>query len=118
MLEQQRSKIRKQLLYSTKKTFLRIDVLVNGTLLLLILITAFFVVMQRYENKQLVNQQQDLFFQQEALKKQWSQILIEYSTLTTTAHLMDYAKKHNMKTPSVKQIKVINLNSNNRDHSK
>ena len=104
-----RAQVRKKLFQSFVKSVFNIRVIAAFCLCLLLLISAFMVVVEKYHYKVLLDKEQKLFYQREDLQDQWSQILIEHSTLASPTHVEDIAKNNNMHLPSIKETKTLKV---------
>ncbi len=78
-------------------------------LCLLVLLSAFSVVVVKYHYKVALDQEQKLYYEREDLRDQWTQILIEHSTLASPTHVEEVAKKNNMYLPKAKDIQTIQV---------
>lgn len=65
------------------------------------------VVVAKYQYKVELDKEQKLYFQHEYLQNQWTQILIEHSTLASPTHVEEIAKQNNMHLPTIKEMKTI-----------
>ncbi|WP_440993998.1 cell division protein FtsL [Cysteiniphilum litorale] len=106
-----RSEVRSKLFTSFVKSTFNARVLIAFLLCVTLVISAFMVVIVKYHYKMALDKEQKLLYQQEDLRDQWTQILIEHSTLASPSHVEEVAKKNDMRLPSVKETKVIQSNA-------
>ena len=65
------------------------------------------VVVVKYHYKVELDKEQKLYLQHEHLQNQWTQIVIEHSTLASPTHVEEAAKENHMHLPTMKEIKTI-----------
>ena len=85
--------------------------MIAGAFCVLLIISAFMVVVVKYDYKVILDKEQSLLYQQEDLRDQWTQILLEHSMLASPSHVEEVAKKNNMHLPLVKETRVIQTNA-------
>ena len=73
-----------------------------------LLITAFSLIVTRFHYKLELNQQKDLIVEETRLDEQWSQVVLEYSSLATPTAVEVFADKENMSLPTKNDIKFLN----------
>ncbi|GAB4221909.1 MAG: cell division protein FtsL [Francisella sp.] len=100
--------IRVKLFESLRNSFLKKTVIFCFFLLFVLLITAFSLVVVRFEYKLQLNEQKKLILESIDLDEQWSQIVLEYSSLATPTAVENFAKKENMVLPTSKNIGFLN----------
>lgn len=105
-----RAEVRVKLFESFVKSTMNLKVLSAFMLCVLLLISAFMVVAVKYQHKVALDKGQKLLYSQEDLRDQWTQILIEHSTLASPSHVDEVAKENHMHLPTIKEIRVIQSN--------
>jgi cell division protein FtsL len=100
--------IRIRLVESLKNSFLKKTVVIAFTLLFVLLVTAFSLIVTRFHYKLELNQQKDLIIEEARLDEQWSQVVLEYSSLATPTAVETFADKEKMALPTKKDIKFLN----------
>ena len=88
-----RAEVRSKLFKSFVKSTFNAQVLIAFSLYVTLIISAFMVVVIKYHYKEFLDKEQNLMYQEEDLRNQWTQILIEHSTLASPSHLEELAKK-------------------------
>ncbi|WP_044247250.1 cell division protein FtsL [Francisella hispaniensis] len=96
--------IRIRLFESLKNSFLKKTVGISFGLLFILLITAFSLIVVRFEYKLQLNEQKNLILEDTRLDEQWSQIVLEYSSLATPTAVERFAQKEKMALPTRKTI--------------
>lgn len=99
--------IRIRLFESLKNSFLKKTVGIAFVLLFVLLLTAFALIITRFEFKLLLNERKDLIVEQTQLDEQWSQIVLEYSSLATPTAVEKFAEKEKMSLPTQKSIGTL-----------
>ena len=102
-----RTEVRDKLFKSLFKSLFNRKVIFAFILCLLLIVSAFMVVVIKYQYKVELDKEQKLYFEHEYLQNQWTQILIEHSTLASPTHVEEIAKENNMHLPTIKEIKTI-----------
>ncbi|WP_116963151.1 cell division protein FtsL [Fastidiosibacter lacustris] len=105
-----RAEVRAKLFQSFIKSTFNFKVVLAFVLCVLLVLSAFMVVIVKYQYKTALDEEQRLFSQRENLRDQWTQILIEHSTLASPSHVEEVAKENNMHLPTVKETRVIQVN--------
>ena len=103
--------IRQKLFESLKNSFMRLEVIISFSLLFILLVTAFGVIVLRFEYKSLLNEQKNLIVKNAELDEQWSQIVLEYSSLASPTEVEDFADKEKMILPTKDNLKFLNGNT-------
>ena len=96
--------IRIRLFESLKNSFLKKTISISFALLFVLLITAFSLIVVRFEYKMQLNEQKNLILEDTRLDEQWSQIVLEYSSLATPTTVDKFAQKEKMALPTLKNI--------------
>ncbi|MFZ9035015.1 MAG: cell division protein FtsL [Francisellaceae bacterium] len=104
-----RAEVRARLFQSLFSSILNFRVLFAFVLCVFLLCSAYLVVLVKFKHKQLLDQQQKQMVAREKLNDQWTQILLEYSTLASPGNVEDYAKAHDMHLPEAGEIKTLEL---------
>lgn len=99
--------IRIKLFESLKNSFFKKTVGISFGLLFVLLITAFSLIVVRFEYKLQLDRQKDLILENSTLDEQWSQIVLEYSSLATPTSVEKFAKKENMSLPTKKDLHFL-----------
>jgi cell division protein FtsL len=100
--------IRIRLFESLKNSFFRKTVAISFSLLFILLITAFSLIVVRFNYKLYLNQQKDLIVEKSKLDEQWSQIVLEYSSLAAPTAVEKFAEKEKMSLPTQKNMRFLN----------
>ncbi|KEI35531.1 cell division protein FtsL [Allofrancisella frigidaquae] len=100
--------IRIRLFESLRNSFFRKTVAISFVLLFLLLVTAFSLIVLRFEYKIQLNEQKELIVEKTKLDEQWSQIVLEYSSLATPTVVENFAQKEHMSLPTKNDIKFLN----------
>ena len=100
--------IRIKLFESLRNSFFKKIVAIAFTLLFILLITAFSLIVIRFHYKLQLNQQKDLIFEESRIDEQWSQVVLEYSSLVTPTAVETFADKEKMFLPTKNDIKFLN----------
>ena len=100
--------IRIRLFESLKNSFFKKTVAIAFGLLFILLITAFSLIVTRFHYKLQLNQQKDLIVEEAGLDEQWSQVVLEYSSLATPTAVEAFADKEKMSLPTKNDIKFLN----------
>ena len=102
--------VREKLLVALKYNFLNTRVYLLGLLLLLVLISAFMVVRIKFQHREEMVALQTAEIKQEKLRIEWSQTLLEYSTLASPNRVEQVAsEKLKMHLPDPLKVKSIAL---------
>lgn len=99
--------IRIRLFESLKNSFLKKTVAIAFVLLFILLVTAFSLIVTRFHYKLELNQQKDLIVEQSKLDEQWSQIVLEYSSLATPTSVEEFAEKEKMFLPTKNELDFL-----------
>ena len=108
------NQIRVKLFESLKNSFFKKSVILAFILLFVLLVTGFSVIMVRFHYKLELNQQKDFILENEKLDEQWSQIVLEYSSLASPQAVENFARKEKMFLPGKDNIVI--LNKQNKDN--
>lgn len=108
--------IRIRLFESLKNSFLRKTVGISFVLLLILLITAFSLIVDRFEYKLQLNQQKELIVEDSKLDEEWSQIVLEYSSLAAPTAVEKFAEKENMSLPTKKNLRFLDEKKESSDN--
>ncbi|AJC48758.1 cell division protein FtsL [Allofrancisella guangzhouensis] len=100
--------IRIKLFESLRNSFFKKTVIISFVLLFILLVTAFSLIVIRFEYKLQVNEQKELIVEKTRLDEQWSQIVLEYSSLATPTAVENFAQKEQMSLPTKNDIKFLN----------
>ncbi|WP_119343292.1 cell division protein FtsL [Facilibium subflavum] len=106
-----RAEVRAKLFQSLFKSIFDTKVMIAFAFCIILIASAFMVVVVKYQYKVLLDKEQKLYYQQEDLRDQWTQILIEHSTLASPTNIEHFAEKNNMHLPGVKEIKTIQVDN-------
>lgn len=106
--------IRARLFESLRNSFSRKTVAIAFGLLLVLLITAFSLIVTRFHYKLSLNQQKSLIVEQAELDEQWSQIVLEYSSLATPTAVEVFADKEKMSLPTKSDIRFLQRPTDNK----
>ena len=85
-------------------------------LLLILLITAFSLIVVRFEYKLQLNQQKELIVEDSKLDEEWSQIVLEYSSLAAPTAVKRFAEKEKMFLPTKKNLRFLNEKKEGSDN--
>ena len=100
--------IRIKLFESLRNSFFKKTVAIAFGLLFILLLTAFSLIVTRFHYKLELNQQKDLIVEEGRLDEQWSQVVLEYSSLATPTAVEEFADKEKMTLPTKNDIKFLN----------
>ncbi|QIV95799.1 cell division protein FtsL [Allofrancisella inopinata] len=100
--------IRIRLFESLRNSFFRKTVAISFVLLFILLVTSFSLIVLRFEYKIQLNEQKELIVEKTKLDEQWSQIVLEYSSLATPTAVESFAQKEHMSLPTKNDIKFLN----------
>lgn len=100
--------IRIRLFESLKNSFFRKTVGISFGLLSILLVTAFSVIVTRFEYKLQLDEQKKLIIEDSNLDEQWSQIVLEYSSLAAPTAVEKFAEKEKMSLPTKKNLRFLN----------
>ena len=107
--------IRVKLFESLRNSFLKKTVAIALGLLFVLLLTAFSLIVTRFHYKLELNQQKDLIVEEAKLDEQWSQVVLEYSSLATPTAVETFADKEKMSLPTKNDIKFLNESSGKQE---
>ncbi|AIT09128.1 cell division protein FtsL [Candidatus Francisella endociliophora] len=107
--------IRIRLFESLKNSFFRKTVGISFALLFVLLVTAFSVIVVRFEYKLQLDKQKTLIVEDTKLDEEWSQIVLEYSSLATPTAVEKFAEKEKMSLPTKKDLRFLNKQSEGTD---
>jgi cell division protein FtsL len=107
--------IRIRLFESLKNSFLKKSVAVAFLLLFILLVTAFSLIVTRFHYKLELTQQKDLIVEESKLDEQWSQIVLEYSSLATPTSVEEFADKEDMVLPTKNEMEFLNTKKDTTD---
>ncbi|MFT4693223.1 MAG: cell division protein FtsL [Francisella sp.] len=107
--------IRIKLFESLKNSFFKKTVAIAFGLLFVLLITAFSLIVTRFHYKLDLNQQKNLIVEEARLDEQWSQVVLEYSSLATPTAVEEFADKESMTLPTKNDIKFLNESSSKQE---
>ncbi|AXA34027.1 MULTISPECIES: cell division protein FtsL [Francisella] len=107
--------IRIRLFESLKNSFFKKTVALAFLLLFILLITAFSLIVTRFHYKLELSKQKDLIIEQAHLDEQWSQIVLEYSSLATPTSVEEFADKENMSLPTKNEMEFLNIKKDATD---
>lgn len=99
--------IRIRLFESLKNSFFRKTVGISFALLSILLVTAFSVIVTRFEYKLQLDEQKKLIIEDSNLDEQWSQIVLEYSSLAAPTAVEKFAEKEKMSLPTKKDLRFL-----------
>ncbi|ASG68102.1 cell division protein FtsL [Francisella halioticida] len=108
--------IRIRLFESLKNSFFRKTVGVSFVLLLILLITAFSLIVVRFEYKLQLNQQKELIVEDSRLDEEWSQIVLESSSLAAPTAVEKFAEKEKIFLPTKKDLRFLNKQIGDSDN--
>ena len=100
--------IRIKLFESLRNSFFKKTVAIAFGLLFILLLTTFSLIVTRFHCKLELNQQKDLIVEEGRLDEQWSQVVLEYSSLATPTAVEEFADKEKMTLPTKNDIKFLN----------
>ena len=106
-----RSEVRSKLFQSFFDSIFNGKILIAFILFFFLIFSAFMVVVIKYHHKVALDEEQKIMSQERNLRDEWTQILIEHSTLASPSHIEEIAKKSDMLLPKVKEIKVIQIDA-------
>ncbi len=108
MSEINRAEVRDKLIESLKYSFLNLKSITIFLLFILLVITCLMVLSTKLENRNLTIEMQKLSQQQNELQVEWTQILLEYSTLASPILVEEKATDQlEMIQPIPKEVQVI-----------
>lgn len=99
--------IRDRLFQSLFYSFYKKSVFLAFTLLIALLISSFMLIYIRFEYKQKLTQAQQHIVKKSDLDEQWSQIVLEYSSLAAPTSVEHFAQSSDMLLPDKNDIKFI-----------
>ena len=105
------NQIRARLFESLKTSLFKKSVLIVYSLLVVLIITAFSLVVVRFDYRLQLTKQKELIIKSDKLNEQWSQIVLEYSSLATPTAVEEFADKEKMSLPTVKNIVFIDTDN-------
>ena len=103
--------IRVKLFESLRNSFFRKTVVIAFGLLFVLLITAFSLIVTRFHYKLELNKEKDLIVEEAKLDEQWSQVVLEYSSLAAPTAVEEFADKEKMNLPTKNDIRFLNESS-------
>ncbi|APC96206.1 cell division protein FtsL [Francisella frigiditurris] len=107
--------IRIRLFESLTNSFYKKGVIISFILLFILLLSAFSLIYIRFEYKLQLTQEKDLIVEDSKLDEQWSQIVLEYSSLATPTAVEGFAKDEGMMLPTKKDIVFIDDGKNTNE---
>ncbi|MCF6766066.1 cell division protein FtsL [Thiotrichales bacterium 19S3-7] len=103
-----RNEVRKRLFETISASFFNLQFLIVIILSVLVLASSFAVLHQKLKFREATIQYQNYVKEKESLHIQWTQLLLEHSTLASPARVERVAKDTlKMHLPSVKDIQLI-----------
>ena len=104
------NQIRTRLFESLKNSLMKKTVVVVYVLLVVLIVTAFFLISTRNNYRIELTKQKDLITESGRLDEQWSQIVLEYSSLAAPTAVEQFANKDGMALPTMKNIVFLDTN--------
>jgi len=101
--------IRIRLFESLKNSFFRKTVIISFVLLFVLLISAFSLIVTRFEYKLQLDKQKELIMEKGRLDEEWSQIVLEYSSLAAPTGVEKFAHRDKMSLPTKKNLRFLDL---------
>ena len=103
-----RTLVRQRLVESLKTNFLSAKAMIIALLMIILVYSAFRVIVVEYDYRSAMIAEQQALEQQAQLRKEWSQILIEYSTLAAPYRVEMLAEQElKMSKPNPKAIRIL-----------
>lgn len=100
--------IRIRLFESLRNSFFKKTVGIAFILLFVLLVTAFSLIVTRFEFKLQLNERKALLLEDSRLDEQWSQIILEYSSLAAPTSIEKFAQDAKMSLPTKKNFRFLN----------
>lgn len=103
-----RSEVRTKLIASLKYNLLSIKSITVVILMVAVVTTCLLILFYKHQHRDLMIEKQHLIQQRNQLQVEWTQILIEHSSLASPIMIDTTARKQlNMKAPDADQIKKL-----------
>lgn len=103
-----RSEVRRRLIEAIKASFINLQFLIIVVLSVLVLASSFAVLDQKLKFREATIKYQQYEKEKESLHVEWTQLLLEHSTLASPARVERVAKDTlKMHLPSIKDIRLI-----------